>query len=72
VHARWADLPPGTRRAIARLLADLVCSPAASRGAQFDPGRLGGSRWAGDTRTWAEIGGVSHVAGATLKQLPSK
>jgi site-specific DNA recombinase len=57
IPSRWGVLPASRRRAIVRAVAELVCAPTSRRGRLFDPGRLGQSRWVGDTRTWADLAG---------------
>lgn len=52
---RWPDFPPETKRKYLLALAEVTVAPATRRGPVFDPGRLDGSRWAGDNRTWGEI-----------------
>lgn len=55
VIEQWPGLPPETKRKYTLALAEIVVEPAARRGPVFDPARLYGSRWTGDTRTWGEI-----------------
>lgn len=52
--AHWPDFPPATKRTYARVLADLVVTPAARRGPVFDAARLDQSRWIGDNLTWGQ------------------
>lgn len=55
VSARWPRWSMARRRDVVMALADIVVGPARIGVPRFDPARLGGSRWRGDTRTWAEL-----------------
>jgi DNA invertase Pin-like site-specific DNA recombinase len=55
--ARWARFDVADRREVVRALVELRLSPSGRGVRNFDPARFGASRWVGDDRTWAEIGG---------------
>ncbi|MET0492886.1 MAG: recombinase family protein [Actinoplanes sp.] len=56
VPSSWVDFPPSLRRTVVQATADLALAPGAPGRrrpiAMID--RLGGSRWKGETLTWAE------------------
>ncbi|MFG2067737.1 recombinase family protein [Micromonospora tulbaghiae] len=53
-EAGWRDLDVAQRREVVSLLMDIRLGPTQRGARRFDPGRLGASRWRGDTKTWAE------------------
>ncbi|WKU03863.1 recombinase family protein [Micromonospora sp. HUAS LYJ1] len=56
VRVRWDAAPLPARREVIRALAVIKVDQASSPGGRnFEPERLGPSRWVGDKRTWAEI-----------------
>ncbi|WP_433612463.1 recombinase family protein [Dactylosporangium sp. CA-139114] len=55
VVAKWGDFRPEQKRTYARVLTELVVTPAARRGPAFDIWRLAGTRWVGDAVTWGEM-----------------
>jgi hypothetical protein len=56
---RWDDLSLGQQRHVVGGLIDPLLVSTTVQGSRFSPTRLGQSRWAGDTRTWAELGLVA-------------
>lgn len=53
---RWEALSVGQQRHIVSGLIDPLLLGRSVPGSRFNPSRLGQSRWAGDYRTWAELG----------------
>lgn len=53
----WKGQPVRDRREVMMALADIVLMPRTRRTKDFDPSRLGLSRWHGDDRTWADYFG---------------
>lgn len=55
VRARWLAMPVQARRSVLRSIVEIKVDRAAVPGGRyFDPWRLAGSRWIGDTRTWGD------------------
>lgn len=55
IAKRWKSTPLPAQRDIIRTLAEIRISPATLPGSpEFEEFRLGGSRWIGDDRTWAD------------------
>jgi len=58
---RWEELTPGQRREVVVEVVEIRISKGRRGAKTFDPGRLGQSRWRGDSRTWAEIWGTESA-----------